>query len=214
MTTTKTITVTVTAEDGEIEAVLTDIRGLIWEGTEHAPYEADIEVETQPTPTSDQVFLVAFQICQATGRAEGYKVLDDILSGVNDRLEAHAEADREDGTFHEICWWVAEDDRDDGSDNDSAVFVHPGAQQEAAEALHSLGLTGRCNLVTPVVNDHFGGADEPIGCGPGRADATHRLVRLAEVQGLVEQGRKALHSDNGRDQYFDALDALVTALDR
>lgn len=44
-------------------------------------------------------------------------------------------------------WWIAEDDRRDGSDNDSAVFVHPGMQQNAAAVLHTLGMTGRCNLL-------------------------------------------------------------------
>lgn len=43
-------------------------------------------------------------------------------------------------------WWVAEDDRRDGSDNDSAVFVSPGNQQRAFEVLHAEGLT-------PDVND-------------------------------------------------------------
>lgn len=30
------------------------------------------------------------------------------------------------------CWWIAEDDRIDGSDNDSAVFVPYGSQEEEA----------------------------------------------------------------------------------
>lgn len=29
------------------------------------------------------------------------------------------------------CWWIAEDDRLDGSDNDSAVFVPKGSQADA-----------------------------------------------------------------------------------
>lgn len=32
-------------------------------------------------------------------------------------------------------WWIAEDDRADRSDNDSAVFVKPGAQAEAHQLL-------------------------------------------------------------------------------
>jgi len=46
-------------------------------------------------------------------------------------------------------WWVAEDDRRDRSDNDSAVFVHPGAQAKASKVLYDLGLTPACNLVVP-----------------------------------------------------------------
>jgi hypothetical protein len=33
------------------------------------------------------------------------------------------------------CWWIAEDDRHDGSDNDSAVFVPRGAQSDVASLL-------------------------------------------------------------------------------
>ena len=44
------------------------------------------------------------------------------------------------------CWWVAEDDRTDGSDCDSAVFVHPGAQAIAVDLLHGMDLTADCNL--------------------------------------------------------------------
>ena len=37
-------------------------------------------------------------------------------------------------------WWVAEDDRRDGSDCDSATFCKPGKQAEATKALQSAGL--------------------------------------------------------------------------
>ena len=46
------------------------------------------------------------------------------------------------------CWWIAEDDRRDGSDNDSAVFVHPGKQMEAYRLL-------RLHQLTPVNNDPY-----------------------------------------------------------
>lgn len=42
-------------------------------------------------------------------------------------------------------WWIAEDDRMDGSDCDSAVFVRPGATREAFEILHARGLTDAHN---------------------------------------------------------------------
>lgn len=35
------------------------------------------------------------------------------------------------------CWWIAEDDRIDGSDNDSAIFVPWGAQADAASHLRA-----------------------------------------------------------------------------
>lgn len=33
------------------------------------------------------------------------------------------------------CWWIAEDDRHDRSDNDSAIFVPRGAQEDFTEVL-------------------------------------------------------------------------------
>ena len=33
------------------------------------------------------------------------------------------------------CWWVAEDDRTDGSDNDSAIFVPRGAQSTLSDVV-------------------------------------------------------------------------------
>jgi hypothetical protein len=42
---------------------------------------------------------------------------------------------------------VAEDDRRDGSDCDSAVFVEPGNQRAAVEVLHRLRMTPSCNLM-------------------------------------------------------------------
>lgn len=47
------------------------------------------------------------------------------------------------------CWWVAEDDRTDGSDNDSAVFVPPGTQAAITRHLTNLNYTPECNLVNP-----------------------------------------------------------------
>lgn len=44
-------------------------------------------------------------------------------------------------------WWVAEDDRRDRSDNDSAVFVTPGQQRRASILLNQEGLTEACNVV-------------------------------------------------------------------
>ena len=70
------------------------------------------------------------------------------------------------------CWWIAMDDRIDGSDNDSAVFCNPGGQAQAARVLHATiardphtglmheppaPLTGECNLVAPEVRGQFDG---------------------------------------------------------
>lgn len=45
-------------------------------------------------------------------------------------------------------WWFAEDDRIDGSDTDSAIFVPPGEAWRISTALAVLGLTPNCNIVT------------------------------------------------------------------
>lgn len=81
--------------------------------------------------TTEHVFLVAVSIVDADrDKAQGR--LQSWLSrpGVTSIAE----------------WWIAEDDRTDGSDNDSAVFVKPGAQVAAATLLNIVGLTGACNI--------------------------------------------------------------------
>jgi len=46
-------------------------------------------------------------------------------------------------------WWVPEDDRHDGSDNDSAVYVHPGFQKAAYDLLRRHEMTNDCNDPAP-----------------------------------------------------------------
>ena len=58
------------------------------------------------------------------------------------------------------CWWFAEDDRTDQSDCDSAVFVKPGKQQEAADILHKRGLTAKCNLIPDGRNNIWADEDD------------------------------------------------------
>lgn len=53
---------------------------------------------------------------------EGYTYLSDRGSAVLD------------------SWWIATDDRIDGSDRDSAVFVRPGLQQDAGRLLEFAGM--------------------------------------------------------------------------
>lgn len=43
-------------------------------------------------------------------------------------------------------WWIAEDDRLDGSDNDSAIFCRKGWQDQALRHLNDVGLTEAHNL--------------------------------------------------------------------
>lgn len=44
------------------------------------------------------------------------------------------------------AWWIAEDQRLDGSDNDSAVFVSGVSQVEAARLLFRHGMTAYRNI--------------------------------------------------------------------
>lgn len=43
------------------------------------------------------------------------------------------------------CWWIAEDDRLDGSDNDSAVWVTPGGQHQGWMLMKISGLSSEHN---------------------------------------------------------------------
>lgn len=59
-------------------------------------------------------------------------------------------------------WWVAEDDRQDGSDSDSAVFVSPGFTRRASIVLAAAGFTPALNVVPAGRN---GWIEDP-GCWP------------------------------------------------
>lgn len=88
-------------------------------------------------PTVDEhTILVAFTV-EAGTREEAHEHL------TSDFAEACLLSD---SNYHIQEWWVAEDDRQDGSDNDSAVFVHPGGQAKAVQVLRNFKLTAECNL--------------------------------------------------------------------
>lgn len=95
----------------------------------------------------EHVILVAFQMRDAyEDRQEAEAALTAALQPV---LTGHSQSGPAE------CWWVAEDDRHDGSDNDSAVFVHPGTQQLSASVLHRTGLTAHYNIVEREVRGQF-----------------------------------------------------------
>lgn len=83
--------------------------------------------------SAERVVLVAFHTDSDTAE-HGQRVVMHLLDGLIEKSE---------GTL--IAWWVAEDERYDGSDNDSAVFVHKGMQHKAHAILEKLGLTGIWN---------------------------------------------------------------------
>ena len=86
---------------------------------------------------STHVILVAFQV-EGDTRKDAHEQLFDYLPN-------HPSPKTTPGLE---CWWVAEDDRLDNSDNDSAVFVTPGKQRIASFILGDQGLiSGIWNLV-------------------------------------------------------------------
>ena len=93
---------------------------------------------------STHVFLVAVAIEGDLTREEAEIALARTLPRPN--IDGAWVGDARDPKKAEVeCWWIAEDDRRDGSDNDSAVFVTPGFQQAAYDLLHENGMTPDCN---------------------------------------------------------------------
>lgn len=82
------------------------------------------------------VLLVAFALDTDAQRETAERSLMNLLPRPGADLAAGGQLE---------CWWIAEDDRHDGSDNDSAVFVHPGAAEAAFRLLHAVGLTAAHN---------------------------------------------------------------------
>lgn len=81
---------------------------------------------------SEHVILVAFQVT-----AETREEAENRLLMVLPRPAGLPRGSMPANDFLE-CWWVAEDDRRDGSDNDSAIFVPPGYQQPFARAVAAI----------------------------------------------------------------------------
>lgn len=89
----------------------------------------------------EHIILVAFSVT-APDRAQAENLLTMSLPQPRDLTSTHSAT-----TVTLESWWVAEDDRQDGSDNDSAVFVTPGQQERAARLLYGFDLTPRHNIV-------------------------------------------------------------------
>jgi threonine aldolase len=111
----------------------------------------------------EHVILVAIQV-RADNRTAA-------MAQIMESLKTHG-PHGDDNVYGIECWWLAEDDRTDGSDCDSAVFVNPGGQAQASRVLHNTiardphtwdhhepiqHLTSKCNIVDRKVNDQFDG---------------------------------------------------------
>lgn len=85
-----------------------------------------------------------------------HTILVAVTVETHDRAQAHDRLmrilPRPGGVPWLESWWVAEDDRRDGSDNDSAVFVERGSQHRAHVELVKAGLTAEHNRPDHQVN--------------------------------------------------------------
>jgi hypothetical protein len=91
---------------------------------------------------NEHVFLVGIVVNDANdgGRTE---TEHDLISSLQTILHSR-------NTDHNVdSWWIAEDDRHDGSDLDSAVFVKVGEQVAARDALRDLGLSHPLSTFDP-----------------------------------------------------------------
>jgi len=76
---------------------------------------------------AEHTILVAFTVDAQPFESEDGRPLAELV--LHDRLgQVRGRTLTDRGTFEVTSWWVAEDDRHDGSDNDSAVFVPMGTQ--------------------------------------------------------------------------------------
>lgn len=82
------------------------------------------------TEKHEHVILVAVTV-EATSRKEAHEVVMATMPTP--------------GNVEVTSWWVAEDDRLDGSDNDSAVFCEKGYQPVAYAYLHDNGVSAAHN---------------------------------------------------------------------
>lgn len=90
----------------------------------------------------DEVFLVGFAV-QWQGKE---RTREEVEAWVRSQLPDGGMKITPTGDVVDLSWWVAEDDRTDGSDNDSAVFVNMGDQPAASRLLHNFFLTGKWNI--------------------------------------------------------------------
>ena len=93
------------------------------------------------------VFLVAFDV-RATSREEAETHLAKCLPVPGDVMDSTVQVHKgKPITFWIAKWWVAEDDRRDGSDGDSAVFCDTGAQHRASCYLYMSAMSDRSNVI-------------------------------------------------------------------
>lgn len=147
------------------------------------------------SPMTEHVFLVALQVQGETREQAETTLMQHLPTVTGDTVDKSI-----------VCWWVAEDDRHDRSDNDSAVFVHTGAQTLAVELLRSVGLTGSWNTRVREGGQFAGGSFEQpahdmnryemartietlmaqVGIGAGDLDLLAALDRIESDQLLAE----------------------------
>jgi len=81
-----------------------------------------------------EVFLVGIEVATTLSREDTERFLHSALPAPETRTpypQPYVAVE---------SWWIAEDERYDRSDNDSAVFIKPGKQREAVALLRKHGL--------------------------------------------------------------------------
>jgi hypothetical protein len=108
---------------------------------------------------SHHVILVAFTVEGGEStRSEAMELVMNHVGGIGEYM-------RDNPTV--TSWWIAEDDRIDGSDCDSAVFCHPGQQAAASRVLYN----------TVATDPHTGLRHEPLQSMTGVQNLVSREVR-------------------------------------
>jgi len=98
-------------------------------------------VDPDDIQAGEHIFLVAFCITDERERdAAQHLLINRLVRLLGDERQLQAMADESGKEVPRLdSWWVAEDDRLDRSDNDSAVFVPYHAKAEAGELIDRAG---------------------------------------------------------------------------
>jgi hypothetical protein len=105
---------------------------------------------------TSHIILVAFEVEREGSREDAERVLHAALGETLGEHHAIVGTDKRFITGSIDSWWVAEDDRLDGSDCDSAVFVRPGEQHRASKRLFDQDLTDAHNVIPKGRSEKWG----------------------------------------------------------
>ena len=150
--------------------------------------------------SKSNVILVAFDVTAPDRR----QAQDVLKSG----LQATRQGPGPFGAVQYVeSWWIAEDDRTDGSDSDSAVFVNVGEQERAAAVLHHLDLTSKWNVVERPGSDERW--EDSLDWHAPNAESIPSGAVLADALRLVLSAAEERAGQGDQDEVRAALDLLM-----